>query len=506
MREDTITMSAKEQQRVLALTRVGEGVITLGEAAQLMSISVRHARRLRAALVQVGPKALAHGNRGRPSPRRIAPELGETVVGLYQSRYAGSHLQHFTELLGEKERLQLSVATVRRILKRVGITGPRPRSRVAVHRRRRERAAQAGMLLQLDGSKHYWLEDRGPQFTLVGAIDDATGTVPGAMFRDQEDSQGYFLVLEQVARSRGVPLAVYHDGHGIFTRSKGAHPDRLTRAELITGRPAPTQFGRLLQELGVTAITAHSPQAKGRIERLWNTFQDRLVTELRLADVRTMAEANRFLSAFLPRFNARFGVPPAAEGTAYRPLPPEFPREQTFCFKYQRTVAADNTVKLGPLRLQLLADGRRASYAKTKVEIQVRMDGAIAVYHQDRLLHSEPAPPEAPVLRIQGARVTYQSPRPLSHPIPVPSPLPWDIVGQRLHRHSLAEGIIREPGFPARPGLNHPWRKADHHAVAAAIQTRDQWEQAIREARARVQRGDELVEVTRQALRKEPRH
>lgn len=479
-------MSAKEQQRVLALTRVCEGVITLEEAAELMQVSVRHARRLRAGLVRAGPKALAHGNRGRPSPKRTAAEIAEAVVGLYRTRYAGTNIQHFTELLGEAEELHLSVITVRRILQQAGIGSPRTRRRVLAHRRRRERAAQEGMLLQLDGSQHPWLENRGPKFTLVGAIDDATGTVPAAVFREQEDSQGYFQVLEQIARRQGVPLAVYHDGHGIFVRSKGAHPDRITVAELITGKPATTQFGRLLEELGITAIPAHSPQAKGRVERLWGTFQDRLVTELRLADVRTLAEANAFLRAYLPRYNARFGVPPATAGSAYRPLPAGFPFEQHFCFKYQRTVAADNTIKLAPLRIQLLPDRRRASYAKTKVEIQVRMDGAIAVYHEDRLLHSEPAPLEAPVLRIQGARITYQAPRQLPGLSRLPGPLPWDIVQQRLPRHACEEDVTAGPGFPPRPGPNHPWRREKQRDAAAAIELRSQWEQARNEAQARV--------------------
>jgi hypothetical protein len=461
MREDTITMSAKEQQRVLALTRVSEGVITLEEAA------------------------LVHGNRGRPSPKRTAPEIAEAVVGLYCTRYAGTNIQHFTELLGEAEELHLSVITVRRILQHAGIAGPRKRRRVLAHRRRRERAAQEGMLLQLDGSQHEWLEERGPKFTLVGAIDDATGTVPAAEFREHEDSQGYFQVLERIVRTQGVPLAVYHDGHGIFDRSKGRHPDRLTLAEIITGKPAPTQFGRLLQELGITAIPAHSPQAKGRVERLWGTFQDRLVTELRLADVRTLAEANAFLRVYLPKYNARFGVPPATEGSAYRPLPADFPFEQHFCFKYQRTVAADNTIKLAPLRIQLLPDRRRASYVKAKVEIQVRMDGAIAVYHEDRLLHSEPAPAEAPVLRIQGTRIAYRPPRQLPQPSSPPPPLPWEIVQQRLPRHSVEAGVVREPGFPAQPGPNHPWRKQKQRDAAAAIRLRDEWEQARRELAAR---------------------
>jgi hypothetical protein len=317
------------------------------------------------------------------------------------------------------------------------------------------------------------LEDRGPQFTLLGAIDDATGIVPSAHFRDREDSQGYFLLLEQVVRAQGIPVALYHDRHGIFLRSKGAHPERLTIAEQLTGAPARTQFGRLLDELGIGSIAARSPQAKGRIERLWGTFQDRLVSELRLAGARTMDEANAVLAAFLPRYNARFAVPPAVAGSAYRPVPAGLRREQLFCFKYERTVAADNTVPLGPHRIQLLADRHRASYARTRVEIQVRMDGAIAVSHEGRLVGSAPAPAEAPLLRIQGARITYRLPGQAAPPLLTPlGPLPWDVVAKRLHPHSLEDDIIQAPGFPARPGPNHPWRKMMSAASDQALRLR----------------------------------
>ena len=210
--------------------------------------------------------------------------------------------------------------------------------------------------------------------------------------------------------------------------------------------------------MGIGSIAAKSPQAKGRIERLWNTFQDRLVTELRLAEASTMAEASAVLAAFLPRYNAQFAVPPTSPDRAYRPVPTGLPYEQLFCFKYRRTVAADNTVRLGPHRIQLVADRYRLSYARARVEIQVRMDGAIAVYYEDRLVTSEPAPPEAPVLRIQGSRVTFALPTP---PPPV-RPLSIDVAIKRMHRHTVRDGIMRPTDTSdARlmHGPNHPWRK-----------------------------------------------
>jgi hypothetical protein len=203
---------------------------------------------------------------------------------------------------------------------------------------------------------------------------------------------------------------------------------------------------------------------------LWGTFQDRLVTELRLLRATTLFEANVALSSFVRRYNERFAVPPAEAASAYRPLPADLRLEQLFCFKYERMVAADNTVQLGPHRIHLLPDRHRVSYTRAKVELQVRMDGAIAVYYQGRLVTSEPAPLETPVLRIQGARVTYRLPAP---PPPV-RPLPLALAHRRMHPRSLEDGIIRTPGPAPVPGDNHPWRKAIRRDVDHAIRLRDQ--------------------------------
>ena len=296
MWEDAITVKGREEKRAFALNRVLAGDWTMGEAAEVLELSVRQVRRLMAAYEREGIRALVHGNRGRPSEFALARELRDRVVELALGRYAGCNDQHFTELLADREGLVLSRETVRRILRAAGIRSPR-RRRAPKHRSRRERMPAEGMLLQIDGSRHAWLGKRGPMLTLIGGIDDATGRVPYAVFREQEDAQGYFLLLQQVVLRYGRPLAVYRDRHLIFERSTRERP---TVAEQTTGRRDPTQFGRLLEELEITSIPAASPQAKGRIERVWGTLQDRLVTELRLADATTLAEANRVLVEFLP--------------------------------------------------------------------------------------------------------------------------------------------------------------------------------------------------------------
>lgn len=355
-------MGPREQKRAWVLNRVLAGQWTDEEAGIALGLSVRQIRRLKGAYEREGIAALIHKNRGRRPHHFLPDEVKARVLELARGRYAGCNDQHFSELLEELEKIKVSRPSVRRILRAAGIPSPRKR-RAPKHRSRRERMPQEGMLLQIDGSRHDWLEGRGPYLTLIGGVDDATGKVPYAIFREQEDAQGYFLLLEHIVRTLGRPIAVYRDGHGIFERSTRG---RLTLAEQLKGKPDPTQFGRLLEELDIRSIPASSPQAKGRVERLWGTFQDRLVAELRLAEVSTLEEANQVLWEFLPRYNARFAVPAAQEGVAYRPLEPGVRIEQLFCFEYERTVAADNTVQLGEHRLQLSAGPHRISYARAR--------------------------------------------------------------------------------------------------------------------------------------------
>src|SRR5712691_7409158 len=258
MNRETIALTQQEQQRVHVLTRVHAGALRAWEAAQLLRLSLRHVRRLLVRLRQQGLAALAHGNRGRPSPRRLAEEVRARVLTLARTTYAGVKDHHLAELLQEHEGLRLSRRSVQRLLRAAGIGSPRSR-RPPRHRRRRERMPQTGLLVQLDGSHHPWLEDRGPRLVLLAAIDDATGRVLGAVFRLQEDTHGYFLLLRHLCRRYGLPAAVYTDRHGIF-RPDPRTP--LTLDEQLRGAPRKTQVGRALSELGIKWIGAHSPQAK----------------------------------------------------------------------------------------------------------------------------------------------------------------------------------------------------------------------------------------------------
>ncbi len=411
------------------------------EAVEILKVSERQGWRILAAYREEGAAGLAHGNRGRKPVHTVGEEVRKRVVELAQGKYEGFNHQHLTEFLGEREGVVLSRSSVRRILLAVGMRSPK-RRRSPRHRRRRERYAQEGMLLQIDGSRHDWLEGRGPWLTLISGIDDATGKVPFALFREQEDAQGYFLLLWGIGRRKGIPLALYHDRHGIFERSPQDPPQ--TWEEQLRGEEPTTQFGRLMKELGIESIASRSPQAKGRIERLFRTFQDRLVSELRLVGAKTLEEANRVLRGFLPRFNRRFAVPAAESGFVYRPLPPGRKQEEIFCFKYYRSVGADNVVALGDQRMQIYPCNGRQNYHRARVEIQERMNGSLAVYYQGKCLTTKPAPMETPVLRVQ--RKGRLAAKKSVAQLPSPPTREKDLAPQKETPHP-------------KPAPDHPWRK-----------------------------------------------
>jgi transposase len=394
---EKVTLNEREQHRLRVLNEVNLGRLCMQQAAVLMQISLRHTKRLLAGYRKEGATALAHGNRGRLPFNAIDVVIREQVVELAKSKYAGFNQQHFHEKLDEKEGIPLSRSTVRRILLEEGITSPRKR-RAPKHRSRRQRYPKSGMLLQTDGSPHDWLEGRGPKLCLIGAIDDATSEVVYAYFQSQENTAGYIRMLRAVVCSHGIPLALYHDRHSIFEVLKGKTP---TLEEELAGKRPKTQLSRILEELGINSISAHSPQAKGRVERLWETFQDRLVSELRLVGASTEKEANEILIKFLPDHNRRFMVQAKVSGSAYLQPKTDFKPEEVFCYKYTCKVGIDNVVRFGQKRLQILPSAQRLSYARCRVEVQARQDDTLVIYFEGQPLKTRPAPLEATALRKQ---------------------------------------------------------------------------------------------------------
>src|SRR5215472_816751 len=375
------TLTMREEKRLEIIQRVFRGELTVVEAGMVIGVSERQCYRIKARVTKRGAKGVVHGNRGRACKRKTKEKDVKRVVELAKGKYRGFNDRHLTEKLAEQEKLEISRETVRRILRGAGIASPRKR-RGNKHRSRRERRAAEGMMLQVDGSPHDWLEGRGPRLCLIGAIDDATGKVVGAFFQQAESSWAYFQLFSQIFKQHGLPQSVYSDRHSVFWTDR----QPTVEEQLINKRPT-TEVGRGLEELGVTLILAGSPQAKGRIERLWGTFQDRLVSELRLARAQTKPQAQKVLQRYLPLHNRRFSKPPANALAAWRKVS-SLQIEQALCFKDRRTVAKDNTITFDGTVFQIPKKSPLRSHANKRIDVHVLLDGAVELFYQNEKIAS----------------------------------------------------------------------------------------------------------------------
>ena len=379
MGQGTFALSQKELQRVAVISSCVKGDLACARAASLLNLTPRHVKRLKSRLRQGGEAALAHASRGRPSPRRLPQRVRDRILQLARTTYAGFNDHHLCEKLVEKEGFSLGRETLRRLLRSAGIGSPRKR-RAPTHRQRRLARAREGEMVLLDASLHRWLQDRGPQLTLLGFLDDATRKVLVAEFFPTEDARGYFRLLQRLLGRFGVPLSFYGDRHSVFVRND----DHWTVEEQLAGRRQPTQFGRALEQLGITYIAARSPQAKGRVERLWGTFQDRLTSELRLAGAHDLVTSNQVLRRFLPDHNRRFGRAPRETETAWRPAPKNL--DHICCFHHERMVSNDNVVQWDGRRFPIPPQPQRFSFAGAKVQLYESLEGKVSIYYAENKL------------------------------------------------------------------------------------------------------------------------
>jgi transposase len=375
------TLTMKEEKRLEVIQRVFRGELTVVEAALVLGVSERQCYRVKARVTKGGAKGVVHGNRGRPCKGKIKEKTVKRIVELARGKYKDFNDHHLSEKLGSEEKIKLSREKLRQLLRAYGIASPRKRRGIK-HRSRRERRAAEGMMLQVDGSPHDWLEGRGPRFCLIGAIDDATGKVVGAFFEEAESSWSYFKLFAQIFKQHGLPQSVYSDRHSVFWTDR----EPTVEEQLIDKQPT-TEVGRGLEELGVTLILAGSPQAKGRIERLWGTFQDRLVSELRLARAKTKPQAQKVLERYLPVHNRRFCKPAANALPAWRKVS-SLQIEQALCFKDRRTVAKDNTITFDGTVFQIPKKSPFRSHANKRIDVHVLLDGAVELFYQNEKIAS----------------------------------------------------------------------------------------------------------------------
>jgi transposase len=381
-------MSKRDWDRLDVVRCEERDELSVAQGAKILEVTPRWLLELRKAVAQEGAAALVHGNKGRRPTNRLGNEVREKILELARTKYMGFNDQHFTEKLVEVEGLSISRSSVRRLLREAGIGLSRKR-RTSKHRRRRDRRPQAGLMILWDGSRHDWLEGRGPMMCLMGAIDDATGELlPGAHFVDQENSAGYLRTLRAIVLEKGVPHSAYGDRHSALQRND----DHWTLEEELRGEQDLTHVGYAMRALNITPIAALSPQAKGRVERLWKTLQDRLVSELRLAKARTLEEADRVLAVYVADHNRRFAVAPADATPAWRPLR-GVDVERACSFRYEAAVGNDNAVRLQGRVFDIPAGPGGRSYAKARAEVRQLLDGSWRVYVKDALVGTSAASP-----------------------------------------------------------------------------------------------------------------
>ena len=353
-----------------------EGKMSVAEVAAAIGLSERQVIRLRKGVKEEGAAFLIHKGKDKPSMHATPEETRDRIVELYRSdMYRGANFLHFNELLSEHESINLSYKTVHDTLKAVGIESPKKRRRLKPHRSRK-RKAQEGVLLQMDATPFKWFGGNA-KYALHGGIDDAKGEITGAYMTKNECLHGYFETMRQTIEQKGIPISAYTDRHAIFRSQKA---DRLTLEDQLAGKLAnDTQFGRAMRELGINMIFARSAQAKGRIERLWETLQSRLVIEFRIRKIKTIHEANAFLIEYIPKFNERFAVVPENTESAYSPLPPGLDLNHILCVKEKRTI--DNGGVFSFHNKTFLISNRNIP-RKTKVDvIASATEGLVVLYN-----------------------------------------------------------------------------------------------------------------------------
>jgi transposase len=356
-----------------------DGKIGIEEAAGILKRRVRSVYRMVAKVREKGPEGILHGNRTKVSAKRVADSTRKKLIELAKGEYRDISDTHLCEILSEAEGIVIGRETLRGILRKGGVPSKRKVKR-RKYRSRRERKEAFGMMLQVDASHHDWLEGRGARLTLVGGKDDATGYV-WAHFEERETTWAYLDLMREVISTHGVPLSLYADRPSIFHTTR-----EPTIIEQLKDVVPLTQFGRAMEELGITLIKAWTPQAKGRIERQWGTFQDRLVVALRLAQANTLEQAREVLKGFLKAYNQRFCLLPKQALAVFRKAPAKAVLHKILCLKETRMVKKDHTVSFDALVLQIPFCKKYPCMADGQVDVRQYRDGHVEIVYRDSVV------------------------------------------------------------------------------------------------------------------------
>ena len=376
METGLLEMSASERERAFVVRQVTGGLMQQKDAAARLGLSVRQVKRLVRAWRAEGAKGLVSRRRGRASPRRLEAGLSERIVGLLSGVYAGFGATLAAEKLCERDGITVSRETVRRLQIVHGLWRAKRRREKRVFSPR-ERRGRFGELVQIDGSPHDWFEGRGPRACLIVFIDDATNRLTALTFVPAESTEAYLKALKQHILSHGLPLAFYCDRHGIF---------RVNAKEAASG-DGKTAFGRIAEALGIELIAAQTPQAKGRVERANQTLQDRLVKEMRLKAISSIAEAEAFLPEFIAWWNGRFAIPPREAAVAMRPWTGDAGAlEDALAIREERVLSKALSFRARGQLYAIKSKGPGLALRGTKVTLLYRLDGTMKVLWRERAL------------------------------------------------------------------------------------------------------------------------
>jgi len=420
-------MRKRELERLEVIQKALGGRMRQKEAAEKLKVCTRQVRRIMAKVRVHGAIGIIHGNRGKPSPRRYPEEFQERVMNLVEEHYADFGPTLAAEKLAERDQVTVNRETLRQwmIEKRVWV--PRKDRESGKLYSWRTRKECKGEMVQSDGSVHDWLEGRGPRLVLMAYIDDATGD-PFARFYPQETTHAALDSLRRYVEIYGIPQSLYFDRNSIYKTTRQASVE-----EQLQGQSPKTQFEMVLDILKVDAIFAFSPQAKGRIERLFKTFQDRLIKEMRLARIRTLQEANAFLQEYLPKYRAAFVIPARNPKDLHRPIPADLDLDWVFAFREQRVIANDFTIAWN--NRTFLITHPSAALKNQRITVLENLQGQVRIWGHNRFL--------------QCREITRDTLRQ---------------IRQRAAARRASRKRVRS--HPWKPPLDHPWRRQNKAILA----------------------------------------
>lgn len=379
-------LKQKDLKRATLIEACIKGDCTVKQVATALGLSERRVKQIKKEVKENGVKSIQHGNRGRKPKNTIPFETKQKILELRSSyEYEISNFKHFQELLKERENIDISYSALYNILRNAGIKSPKKHRKTKLHHRRKRKECE-GMMLQADGTPFDWFGN-GQKYSLHGFIDDATGKITGLYMCKNECLLGYLEVLRQTLQNYGIPISLYPDKYSVFFPPKKVN-DHVTLEEQLNGREKGiTQFGRIVEELGIEMFPASSPQAKGRIERLWETLQSRLVTEFRIHHITTMDEANAFLLKYIQRYNSKFAVEATSKKVVFLKLPKRYNLDELLCVRFDRTIDNAGVFSINNSKFQIMD---KYLPPKTKVQIYLSQKIGMRVKSNNKIYDVQP--------------------------------------------------------------------------------------------------------------------